>query len=291
MTASAQQLDLSITTCIRSALASGALQPIATEQLTIEDQGIPFVVRWVPALARKRLKTVTDSGRRPDYNPFLPHDPALEVSALGPAHVALLNKFPVMDRHLLVITREYAPQTAPLTGSDFAALWSIITRLGGMGFCNGGRDAGASQHHKHLQWIPARPDDATSVPVAVALAGADPRATLNPVPALPFGHAFCRFDDDLENAGADAGSLLHACFSRLCADLGIDSEDNPLPPYNLLLTRRWMLVVRRSRESWQRMSINSLGYAGLLFVPEQSQLEVVTQTGPLNILKAVTAPR
>ncbi|MCB1913748.1 MAG: phosphorylase, partial [Rhodocyclaceae bacterium] len=46
-----------------------------------------------------------------------------------------------------------------------------------------------------------------------------------------------------------------------------------------------------SRESWQRMSINSLGYAGLLFVPEQSQLEVVTQTGPLNILKAVTAPR
>ena len=97
MTASAQQLDLSITTCIRSALASGALQPIATEQLTIEDQGIPFVVRWVPALARKRLKTVTDSGRRPDYNPFLPHDPALEVSALGPAHVALLNKFPVME--------------------------------------------------------------------------------------------------------------------------------------------------------------------------------------------------
>ena len=192
-----------------------------------------------------------------------------------------------MDRHLGHHAGIHSTDR-PLTGSDFAALWSIITRLGGMGFCNGGRDAGASQHHKHLQWIPARPDDATSVRSRLRLP-AQIRSTLNPVPApLPFGHAFAA-STTTWNAGADAGSRC----TRLQPPVrgpGIDSEDNPLPPYNLLLTRCWMLVVRRSRESWQQMSINS--WAMRVVVRSRA---VPTRSGDagrtLNILKAVTAPR
>lgn len=288
MSVTAQQLDLRITATIQSALACGALQPIATEQQTLDDHGIPFVVRWVSALAQKRLQSVIESGRRPDHNPFLPHDPALEVARLGETHLALLNKFPVMDRHLLVITRAYEEQTDPLSAGDLAALWSLIERLGGMGFCNGGRDAGASQHHKHLQWIPADADNPESVPVTAALRSAIPGQTLNPITALPFRHAFRRLDGLEALTGDDAGRVLQKCLAGLCDDLGIASQSAPLPPYNLLLTRSWMLLVARSRESWERMSINSLGFAGLLFVPEKSQLAAVCAAGPLNILRAVT---
>lgn len=288
MSTTDQHLELLITNTIRRALAAGALQPIATEQLVIEEHGIPFVVRWVSELARKRMQAVNASGRRPDYNPFLPYDTTLEVDQLGQHHVALLNKYPVMDRHLLIVTRAYEEQTDPLTSADLAALWSLIERLGGMGFCNGGQLAGASQHHKHLQWIPADPEDPSSIPIAAAVRSAQPQRTPEAVPAFPFRHAFRRLDDIAAQPRDKAGDTLQACFTTLCEGLGMQARTGPLPPYNLLLTRSWMLLVPRTRESWQRMSINSLGFAGLLFVPEKSQIDAVRQAGPLSILSSVT---
>ena len=75
-------------------------------------------------------------------------------AALGAAHVVVLNKFPVIDRHLLLVTRQFEDQHTPLSHADFDALAAVIAVHGGLGFYNGGRTAGASQAHKHLQWVP-----------------------------------------------------------------------------------------------------------------------------------------
>ena len=133
---------------IRRALHSGALQPIRTEQCWLDDGALRFSVRWVSSLALKdRARVDTVIRRKPDFNPFLPPEADLTVAELGDAHLVVLNKFPVIDRHLLIVTRQFEDQHTPLSRADFDALAAVIAEHGGLGFYNGGRTAGASQAH------------------------------------------------------------------------------------------------------------------------------------------------
>ena len=58
-------------------------------------------------------------------------------------------------------------------------------------------------------------------------------------------------------------------------------------PYNMLVTNDWMMVVPRTKEHFQDISINALGFAGSLFVRDQNQLEQIKQYGPINVLQSV----
>jgi ATP adenylyltransferase len=84
----------------------------------------------------------------------VPPEPELTVGGVGPTHVAVLNKYPVIDRHLLIVTREFAHQEALIDTADFAALAAVMREFPSLGFYNGGKTAGASQPHKHLQVVP-----------------------------------------------------------------------------------------------------------------------------------------
>jgi ATP adenylyltransferase len=59
-------------------------------------------------------------------------------------------------------------------------------------------------------------------------------------------------------------------------------------PYNLLATRDWTMVVPRTQESFDSLSLNSLAFAGSLLVKNREQLERVRAVGPMAILRAVT---
>ena len=146
-----------IDACSAAALASGALQPVQVEQTEMEDGGMRFIVRWVSSLAVKdaAAKVAIPGGPRdPDFNPFLKPDPELTVGPIGDEHVVILNKFPLCERHLVLARREFEEQLLPLVRSDFAALAIIMAEAGGIGLYNGGTAAGASQRHKHVQWMP-----------------------------------------------------------------------------------------------------------------------------------------
>jgi len=285
-------LDLSEQT-IRNALATGALQPIKTESTVLTDGDYSFSVRWVSSLALKdRARVATVSERRPDFNPFLPPEPALTVARLGHTHTVVLNKFPVIDHHLLIVTRAFEPQTAPLTPSDFHALATVLGLQGGLGFYNGGSIAGASQPHKHLQWIPdaaLRADDGLSLFNQGLQTNLVSMAQINPT--LPWRHAFVSL------AGTDwcepksAARTLEIAFSNACKSLGLPADTNPMPPYNLLANCEWLLVVPRQHEKWQDISVNALGYAGSLFVRSPEQIERLRTEGPLAVLRAVGCPR
>ncbi len=281
-----------VDTTIAAALDCGALQPIRTEQTTLVDGGITFSVRWVSSLALKdRARVDTVTRRNPDFNPFLPPEPALTVSALGDDHLLVLNKFPVIERHLLVVTRRYEAQTAPLTPSDLAALAQLVGAHGGLGFCNGGAVAGASQPHKHLQWVPT---PAGSGPGFEAFTAALPQAAPGSClcnPGLAWAHVFVRLDEDAWARRPQAGQMLHAAFRTACAALAISADADPMPPYNLLVSREWLLLVPRRCEKWHDMSVNSLGYAGSLFVRDHHQVERLRAVGPLAALAAVSLPR
>ncbi|BAL25272.1 DUF4922 domain-containing protein [Azoarcus sp. KH32C] len=264
---------------LRRATDSGALQPIRTEQTHVRDAGFDFTVRWVSTLALKDAARVNEAVRRdPTFNPFLPPDPQLTVGPLGERHLAVLNKFPVIERHLLIVTRAFEEQCAPLTLADFDALAIVMRKHGGLGFYNGGPDAGASQRHKHLQWIPGSGEGTKLDPFTRAL----PTGT-GPIvhPALPWRQCFVRIRPHF------GGAAMLSAFEAGCRALGIDSAADPMPPYNFLATLDWMVVIPRSCERHHEISVNALGFAGSLFVRHPEQIDTVRDIGPLSLLTAV----
>lgn len=278
----------------RDALACGALQPIRTLHTTLRDGDVEFSVRWVSSLALKdqaRIDTVIR--RAPDFNPFLPPEPELTVGALGDAHLVVLNKFPVIERHLLIVTRAWEAQTATLTHADFGALAAVIGVHHGLGFYNGGLEAGASQAHKHLQWVPRDPGADPALQGLFATPDARPGVAVT-LETLRWRHAFIALAADTWAEPETAATRLQAAFVEAWRLVGLTRHDGlppSLPPYNLLVTRNWLLLVPRRCEKWQDVSINALGFAGSLFVRSPAQIERLRSTGPLAVLAAVSLPR
>jgi len=273
---------------LAQATDSGALQPIHTEHAVIQDDGIDFGVRWVSSLAHKDAARVSAAGRRdPDYNPFLPPEPALTVGPLGDAHLAVLNKYPVIARHLLIVTRTFELQTAPLSRADFAALAQVMGELGGLGFYNGGTEAGASQRHKHLQWIPESAGGPSLLAFTADLPGDLPADRPIGNPRLPWRHRFVRLARIAQTRREHAGETLHRAFALACAALGIAAEHDPMSAYNLLVQGDWLAVIPRRYEHSAGVSVNALGFARSLFVRHAEQIETVRASGPLSLLAAV----
>ncbi len=253
------------------ALARGALERIPTVCEVLEERGVGFLVH-VSTQVERKARAGSES-ERSARNPFLPYDPDLFVADLSPTHVCLLNKFPLLDHHLLIVTRAFEDQEAPLGLADFEALALCMAGTAGLGFYNAGAAAGASQRHKHLQLVPLPlgPGPAR-VPIEALLASRE----------LPFAHALAR----LESGEA---AELHAAHSDLLDALGL-GRGAP-GPYNLLATREWMLLVPRAREHFASISVNALGFAGSFFVRDRSELALLREHGPLAVLRAVAAAR
>lgn len=259
----------------RHAIAAGALQPIRTSLAWIEDHGVRFPVRWIASLADKPRP----SGPNDRRNPFLPWETDLEVDRIGAHHVALLNKFPVIERHLLLITRTFESQQAPLHVVHFAAAAELVTRAGGMVFYNGGRSAGASQPHRHLQWVPR--DDAL-MPLLPEL----DRAVHQGRDRMPL----YRFEHRLAPITLSGDALARA-YGSLGDALALGVDRTVTEPYNLVLTSDWMLLIPRRCEQWSGISVNALGFVGSLFVGDPAEIDKLRRKTPLELLAEVAGPR
>jgi len=275
-----------------SALKSGALLPIPTQAEVVVQAGVPFLVRIVSNLARKeRAKRRQDRASTGNpINPFLPYEETLFVADLSPTHVCLLNKYNVVDYHLLLITRAFEDQESLLSLADFQALWRCLEEIDGLGFYNSGKLAGASQPHKHLQLVPLPlMDQGEAVPIAPllhqAVFSADGIGTL---PAFEFVHGLMRFDAG-SLACPDRPEALLTAYLQLLQSMGLldQNQDRPVAAYNLLVTRRWMLLIPRSQETCHGISINALGFAGAILLRTPEPLEILKQVGPLTVLQQV----
>ncbi len=274
-----------------NALEIGALQPIPTDYSWVAQGEIPFLVRVVDNLRRKELaKERRNKGlpqikkKNQDFNPFLPYDPDLFVCNLSSTHLVLLNKFNVMDHHILIVTRAFEEQSNWLNLHDFEAFNLAAQEMDGLGFYNAGTLAGASQRHKHLQLVPTPlAPEGPSLPFSPWIDTAA-AAGLERSPELPFQHAIA-----LIPASYD-GKLLFDIYCQLMLSTGMghpQTSDQPQGAYNLLITRQWMMAVPRTQEKFEGISINSLGFSGAMLVKSNKQLLELKELGPMNILKAV----
>jgi len=286
-----------VTRCTTRALASGDLQPLETNETTIHAQGLPFTVRWAANLADKPRASNTakpslpGGPRDPDFNPFLNPDPELTVGPLGEHHTAILNKFPVCLHHLVLARSEFAEQQTPLEYSDFEVLAMLLSNHGGVGFYNGGSAAGASQRHKHVQWIPHASDNASLRPLLAGLPADLPAGDAARHPAFSFAHAFFRLAVHPGTAvSMQARSMLDA-FETARHVLDLHPDDNGLlPAFNLITENGWMLVVARTQEHFHGASLNALSFGGVVYVGDDAQRLALEQHGPLAALQAVSRP-
>ena len=273
----------------------GALQSIETEYQSIEQDDITFIVRTLANIARKEKETAKQQAKAvktgKKANPFLPYEEDLFVSDISPTHLCLLNKFNVVEHHLLIVTRAFEEQTKLLNLQDFMALVTCMQEIDGLAFYNGGKVAGASQSHKHLQLTPLpMVEDVTHLPIETAIAKATYNNSVGKIPSFKFRHAISQLNlAAIDNLESTAQKMLD-CYRTLLNSVGLSvNEDTQKQPgaYNFLATKDWMIVVPRSQEAFQSISINSLGFAGSLFVRDRHALETLKQITPLNMLRNV----
>lgn len=288
----------SVTEQTKHALECGALQPVPTKSEFIEQDGIRFLVRILSNLDRKQKakqqqdKATATSGK--EFNPFLPYDTDLFVANLSDTHVCLLNKFNVIDHHLLIVTRSFEEQETWLTLQDFEAMWTCLAEIDGLAFYNAGQIAGASQRHKHLQLIPLPLTSmGPRLPVEPLLAAAI-QNSIETVPSLPFVHAIARLDSCQANSPAESAQATLECYHALLRATGLqdkaEAKQNQPSAYNLLATREWMLLVPRTQEHFASISVNSLGFAGALLVRNEEQMMRLRDYGPMIVLRSVAVP-
>lgn len=272
-------------------LACGALQPIATHSELIEDAGIPFVVRIATSLKRKQQASQEQTVKKgPEFNPFLPYDKDLFVADLSATHVCILNKFNVVDHHLLIVTRAFEEQETLLTAQDFEAMWLGLREINGLAFYNSGKVAGASQRHKHLQIVPLpMVEGSSALPIEAVFNPRKLRSVPHQTPVLPFAHAIAPLVPSWASDPTEAGSKTLMLYHQLLQKINLEAEGDRLRSggYNLLATRDWLMLVPRQAEAYEGISINALGFAGSLFVKDQNQLEQLKKIGPMSVLKAV----
>jgi len=248
----------------RLAIASRHMSPIEVATHDHIEEGIHYVLRIAAGLKHKPQPT---GARTPKSDPFMPYEAELYVADVAPAHVCLLNKYPVIANHLLLITRDFEPQENMLTEQDFSALTQLLEEADGLVFYNCGASAGASQRHKHLQWVPRTLGEC--------------RASLPLEPGLQTLH-FNHYWSPLQ--GTEQADILYQCYQQALRALAW----RPGLAYNLLLTRQWLLLVPRHSASWNGISINSLAFVGSFFVMDPQQAEQLCSAGFQTALQAVS---
>ena len=284
-----------ITEQTKHALQCGALQPIPTAYEFVEQDGIRFLVQTLTNLAHKdaakkqQEKKLTPAGK--EFNPFLPYDEDLFVADISNTHVCLLNKFNVINHHFLIVTRSFEEQETCLTLQDFEAMWSCLREFESLVFYNSGKIAGASQRHKHLQMVPLPlAPEGPKIPIEPLLRSAQFEGLLGTALALPFGHAIARLDP-VPTKPLEAAQVTLECYENLLRVVNLQPKDGksnqPSGAYNLLVTQQWMMIVPRTQEGFESISINALGFAGTLLVRNEQQMQILKHHGPMTVLKQV----
>lgn len=271
------------------ALDTGALVPIATSVHVLEEQGLRFAVRRVEYIAKKEAAAPSEQNLTDPFAP--PYEADLHVGDVSDTHVALLNKFNVLDEHLLLVTREYESQSQLLGEADFRAMLRGMAGTDSLVFYNGGADAGASQPHKHLQVVPLPlAGEVPEIPFAPFFENAVKDGGAARSPELPFTHAVAPMPGGWTDEPDKAASTVKELHDRLWRELGynLTTDEQPIP-YNLLATSEWLWLVPRSREEHQGIAVNALGFAGALLVRDAAMQSLLEEIGPLRVLAGVTA--
>lgn len=115
---------------------------------------IQFEIRLVEGLAKKPEQRDTDQERKDPFMPpyvedlYIAEETVIEEDGDEESFVVLLNKYPVIPRHFLLVTKVFQRQASYLTPNEILSAYTILAQLGKrekhMMFYNSGDKSGAS---------------------------------------------------------------------------------------------------------------------------------------------------
>lgn len=297
-----------------------ALQPLATTWEIVRDKHVDFIISEIKPEALNHKKAAQShsialpSSSRDPFGEGQ-REPLLTVSEVGKRHVLMLNKYPTMPDHLLLVTKEWQPQQGLLTAEDLSAWHGLIHDVPAVGIFNSGPEAGASQGHRHLQAIPLdtlrsyrpsllpSPSPSHVVPIEALIephfASLPSSSSSFHVPSLPFQHRLFPLPHSptpnqlealyihllkqievLDPAGGGRGGGGREGGN----EVGYDYVDKA---YNLVMTEKWLMAVPRSKGSYVGVAVNGMGFMGCLLSRDKNTTEVLKQVKPFNVLRGV----
>ncbi|OAP63598.1 hypothetical protein AYL99_02825 [Fonsecaea erecta] len=281
--------------------------------------GASFQLRYCPALKKKPQGDT--SGRKkepsgPKFDPF-ENPPAellvAQIPAQNPSHALVLNKYPVIHNHFIIATKANKPQTDLLEEDDIGLTHTCLRawqdqrhdgsspRL--FAFFNSGEHSGASQVHRHLQFLPVEDMAGSSngewrLLIDRMNVPAHPHLPLFQDPSLPILHFSTPLEPDASAADLHSKYVL-LMRAALCAtqssgqplDQGLAIEQNgkTLVSYNLAMTTDRMAICPRKQEAAcipgagpeSSVAINGTILAGTLMVKDETEWDVLRRNHSL----------
>lgn len=279
---------------------SGALNYYPTEVTILKIHDIPFQLRFSPALVHKPTTKDSSCGKKDNKKPFDPFESPPEelfICDLAPHHFLVLNKFAIIPEHFILATKVFKEQTDLLEEADLAAVHALVKAWLSSGsgkelfaFFNSGAHSGASQRHRHVQFLPvegmrAGLNDGEEWEVLLD------RLSGNRKPDLPFAYFVTSISD------AVTPQELHALYIRLyeqaCgaviawsaehpeAELIVQSsgKGNAVISYNLGMTNKALILCPRRAEGLEigdadghgLVTLNGTLLAGTLLVKNKME--------------------
>lgn len=267
-------------------------------------------LRYCPALAKKPVtQSKPEDEDKPKPNPFLNPSPDLLVTSIpqqNPRHIIVLNKYPVITRHFILATKAVKAQTDLLEEDDLARAYSCLKAWQQDGtpsegklfaFFNSGEYSGASQPHRHVQFLPVKDmyageDRAEWKPLIEYMTlSSKNEIQRQPISSLPFLHFAHLIPDE------PSSSRLFQIYERLykAAEASVFEQDEnrgALPhytsgghgrvkiSYNLAITTSTMAICPRmaegahlfsNEEEDSMVSLNGTILAGTLMVKAERE--------------------
>ena len=267
-------------------------------------------------------------------DPFANPGPQLLVSRIptdDPSHILVINKFPVIPNHFIIATKANFPQTDILDETDLGATYACINawedassddedgRL--FAFFNSGDHSGASQVHRHLQFLPSQDmllgsevNHGWKLLIRSMKSKAHPKLPLLCNPALPFAHFATKLEPGISSASLYSKyiMLMRAALSAsrsATGEVGDDLDDRieiekngqTTFSYNLAFTTDIMAICPRKSESAlipglsddHEVSINGTILGGTLMVKNEMEWNTLRQNPQMldSMLVEIGYPR
>lgn len=294
----------------------------ATSALAMDgDTSIPFEVRYLPCLDKK------PTSRSPSPDPPSQQCDAMESDSVSGEdckessapvdpfaaprdnvvletkdYTCVLNKYALEPGHFLVVTNEFYPQRGLLRAADLAMIYETLgapKRRRHYCFFNGGLLAGASQEHRHFQFLPVPqlktdcwPDQLYKASSTRRRGEEEEEEEIKSHAEIPAHHFLLPIRDGSRAALYASFTRLHEAAREAIRGAPGADEDEEMP-YNFLMTREYMLLMPRRNEEWDEHAIGVGGTCliGSIMVTKARDLETVKRVGLRQMLAYVGYPK
>eukprot|EP01083_Nonionella_stella_P092090 257664_1 len=269
-----------------------------------EENQVKYTVGMRQNQGEKPVNTVTNHSKQttksdPFTSPFMKGSHICDLNA---NYRLLLNKYPVLPCHLLIVSKHFVDQSVLLTAKDFDITWKVFESIAidprnrnSLMYFNSGLCAGATQKHRHLQMLP-------NVNVGKYLLlnticddiqNATDTSHKNTVAMwnkFPFVHGIMTWD---ASAPCD-GTVLYKYYILILKFIQRHMVKQDTFSYNLLMTSHMMMVIPRKcgafiDENCNKFWFSALPFGGLVCC-SKSYMKIFDAAGLMKVLRYCCFP-